>query len=439
MNFQYWRQFVSNVIIKPKLLEILIMKKLLFLANLVLTGTLWAESLYFDGKTEKNPVLYKAGEPMTFLVVLRDKDAGGAIVKGRKLVWNRTGDDGKKECGEALSDEPLKITTRIDKPGFVRIIVNVLDHDGNPKMGLRERFESGAGADVNQLPADPLPADFHAFWNAEVARLHCTPFDTKVVELPHRDDVKVLKFSIGTFPGERPATGYILYPRDAAPNSLPMTVKFSGYGFNATRIPFEVAKQGRLVVEVTRHGEEPDRESEYYKELQEHAMKNYCFRNNNDKYKNDFYGMYMRGQRAMQYAETLLVWNRQDIRVEGGSMGAAQAIAAAALNPHVTECVAHIPWMADLAGKAKFQRMGGWAPEYTETLRYFDTANLATRVKCPTTIYIGLGDYVCPPSGQMILFRNLAGEKTIKIHQNRAHGPCLQPDPYETVFTGKIH
>ncbi len=414
------------------------MKKRLLLATLALTGTLWAESLYFDGKTEKNPVLYKAGEPMTFLVTLRDKDADGAIAKGRKLVWNRTGDDGENEHGEALSDEPLKITTRIDKPGFVRIIVNVLDHDGNPMKGRTERFESGAGADVNQLPADPLPADFHAFWDAEVARLHSTPYDAKVEALPVRDDIEVLKFSISTFPGERPATGYILYPRNAAPGSLPMTVRFTGYGFHATRIPFEAAKKGRLVVEVTRQGEEPDREPEYYKDLQNRTMKNYCFRNNNDKYKNDFYGMYMRGQRAIQYAETLPVWNRRDIRVEGGSMGAAQAIAAAALNPHVTECVAEIPWMADLAGKARFRRLGGWAPGYTETLRYFDTANLATRVKCPTTIAIGLGDYVCPPSGQMILFRNLAGEKTIKIHQNRIHGRSLQPDPYETVFTGEI-
>ena len=414
------------------------MKKLLLIASLTFTGVLWAESLYFDGKTDKNPVLYKAGEPMTFLISLRDKDAEGAMVKGRKLVWNRTGDDGKTEHGEALSDEPLKITTRIDKPGFVRIIVNVLDHNGNPKTGRTERFESGAGADVNLLPADPLPADFHAFWDKEVARLHKTPFDTEVVELPHRD-VKVLKFSISTFPGERPATGYILYPRDAAPASLPMMVRFTGYGFHATGIPFGVAKRGWLVVEVTRQGEAPDREAEYYKNLQEHEMKNYCFRNNNDKYKNDFYGMYMRGQRAIQYAETLPVWNKKEIRVEGGSMGAAQAIAAAALNPHVTECVAEIPWMADLAGKARFQRLGGWAPGYTETLRYFDTANLATRVKCPTTIAIGLGDYVCPPSGQMILFRNLAGKKTIKIHQNRIQGRCLQPDPYETVFAGEIH
>lgn len=70
-------------------------EKLLLIASLTFTGVLWAESLYFDGKTDKNPVLYKAGEPMTFLISLQDKDAEGAMVKGRKLVWNRTGDDGK--------------------------------------------------------------------------------------------------------------------------------------------------------------------------------------------------------------------------------------------------------------------------------------------------------------------------------------------------------
>ena len=119
-------------------------------------------------------------------------------------------------------------------------------------------------------------------------------------------------------------------------------------------------------------------------------------------------------------------------------MGAAQSIAAAALNPKVTRCTAFIPWVADLAGKAKFKRLGGWAPEYTETLRYFDTANLASRVKCPAEITIGLGDYICPPSGQMILFRNLGGKKTLKIRQNMGHGRCLQPNPYEVIFNEEI-
>ena len=35
---------------------------------------------------------------------------------------------------------------------------------------------------------------------------------------------------------------------------------------------------------------------------------------------------------------------------------------------------------------------------------------------------IGLGDYICPPSGQMILFRNLKGPKTMKVNQNFGHG-----------------
>ena len=66
--------------------------------------------------------------------------------------------------------------------------------------------------------------------------------------------------------------------------------------------------------------------------------------------------------------------------------------------------------------------MGGWLPDWTEELAYIDTANLATRVTCPVTMGIGLGDYVCPPSGEMILFRNLKGPKTMTATQNMGHG-----------------
>ena len=414
------------------------MKKIIFAAFCASILPLFAESLYFDGKTDKNPVLYQVGEPMVFTIALRDQDAENEIAKGHRITWTRLGDDGRTEKGNAVSDQPLIITTKSEKPGFVWIKVNILDENGNPRKGIYENFTGGAGAEVNKLQADSLPDDFNTFWDAEIQKLHSTPYTKKITEIASRDPaVKVLKFELSTFPGDRPATGYILYPVDAAKKSLPMLVNFTGYGFHKTNIPYSAGKK-QLVVEVTRQGEEPDREPEYYKNLQTVEMKGYCFRNNNDKHKNDFYGMYMRGQRAMQYAESLDLWNGKDITTSGGSMGAAQSIAAAALNPKVTRCTAFIPWVADLAGKAKFKRLGGWAPEYTETLRYFDTANLASRVKCPAEITIGLGDYICPPSGQMILFRNLGGKKTLKIRQNMGHGRCLQPNPYEVIFNEEI-
>ena len=394
-----------------------------FSAAFLLSGICLAENLTFTGTTDKNPLLYKAGEEVRFTVTLVDRDKNNAPVPGRRLKWVRRGDDGKTESGEALSDQPLVVRTSIGKPGFVRLTVNVLDGAGQIVKGAKHAFDGGAGADVAKIPAWPKPADFDAFWDAEVKRLLAQPYQVKLSPVEWRDKrTAVYKFEITTYPGERPATGLIGYPVNAKPKSLSLIVSTIGYGFGRYWVTNSRILEGNIWMTLARQGEDPIREPEYYEKLKKNEMKNFCFRHNNDKRKNDFYQMIIRNLRAVQYAKSRPEWNGKSLLVTGGSMGGFQAVALAALDPDVTRCQATIPWVADLAGESKFKRMGGWRPAFTETLGYFDTANLATRVKCPVSMEIGLGDYICPPSGQMILFRNLKGPKTMKVNQNFGHG-----------------
>lgn len=409
----------------------------LALAAALLPLAVFAEQLSFTGTTDRNPLLYRSGEKMVFKVTLVDKDNGNQPALNRKLVWERRGDDGKTEKGEAVSDQPLVVTTSIDQPGFVRLTVKVLDADGKP---MKVFYDGGAGADVNQIQAWPLPADFNEFWDREVERLLKTPYKVLLtpVEWPEPDKVKVYKFAVNTYLGELPATGLIGIPVNAGAKSLKLHVSTIGYGFNRYWVNNDMIKQGCIFVTLARQGEDPIRDEAYYENLSKHELKDFCFRHNNDRYANDFYKMIIRNLRALQYAKSLPEWNGRDITVAGGSMGGFQAIALAALDPAVTKCNAAIPWVADLAGVSKFRRMGGWRPDFTETLGYFDTANLATRVKCPTDISIGLGDYVCPPSGQMILFRNLAGSKKLTARQNTGHGAAYGVETAEYTFEDVI-
>ena len=261
--------------------------KVVFLVCAVASGagSARAETLSFSGETEKNPLLYKVGEEIIFNVTLVDKAAKNAPVKGRRLAWTRTGDDGKTEKGEAVSDGPLAIRTRIDKPGFVRVIVNVLGDNGKPLPGAFEKFDGSAGADVN-----------------------------------------------------------------------------------------------------------------------------------------DMFKMVMRDVRAVAFAKTRPEWDGKTLTVGGGSMGGYRSIALAALDRDVTSCAPHYAWMTDLVGHTNFNRIEGWLPKWTPEMAYVDGANLATRVTCPVSMLIGLSDYVCPPSGEMILFRNCKGPKSIRALQNAGHG-----------------
>ena len=404
------------------------------------------QSLSFTGYTNKNPLLYSCGEEMRFYVTLVDQNNGNAPVKGRKLVWTLRGDDGAATNGVATSDEPLEIKTKTDKPGFVRLTVNVLDENGKRVRETKKNrdvcWDGGAGADVNRIEAWPIPADFDAFWDARLAALAKAPCVATLTELkPRTDKVRFAKFLV-PMPGEKmPAQGLVAWPKDARPGTLPLDVEVAGYGFHATHMDEgrAAAGAGKIMVSITCQGEEPRREEAYYKNLQTNVCRNYCFRNNDGRpEETDFYKMLMRNAMALRWTKTLPQWNGCDIKVHGGSIGGYQSIGLAALDPQVSAVSSFIPWCADFAGATKFKRMGGWAPEWTKALDYVALAHLATRVRCPVSMTIGLGDYICPPSGEILLFNNLRGKKTLNAKQNMGHGSAYGPDVPSYVFENRI-
>lgn len=405
-----------------------------------------AEALSFLGATDRNPLLYACGEEMAFTVTLVDREAGNAPVKGRRLVWTRQGDDGKKEGGEARSDEPLVVKTRLAKPGFVRLTVNVLDEDGRKvreaKDGRDVCWDGGAGADVSRIEAWPPPGDLNAFWDARLAELARTPCEATLTELkPRTDKVRFAKFLVPMAGEDWPAQGLVAWPKDARPGTLPLDVSVTGYGFHATAMGENQAAEGagKIMISITRQGEDPRREPGYYENIRTNLCRGFCFRNNGGKVEEtDYYKMLMRDVQSVRWAKTLPFWNGKDIHVHGGSMGGYQAIGLAALDRDVTSVNASIPWCADFAGPAKFGRMGGWAPGWTKALDYVALAHLATRVRCPVEMDIGLGDYVCPPSGEVLLFNALGGKKRLKAVQNRGHGSCYGPNPPAYSFAGLI-
>ena len=401
-------------------------------AGLVVLGLngVSAEDLGFVSQTDRNPLAYAVGEPMTFTLTLVDRDNGNAPVKGRNLVWTRDGDDGRQENGAATSDAPLVLTTSIDSPGFVRLTVNVLDAAGKVVEGHTHRFDGSAGADIFSMPEWPEPTDFRAFWNTAVEGLYATSYETNVFEACEGDaDIEYRVFELSTFPGERPATGIVAWPKGAAPGSLPIVAQAFGYAApSQTALPNRadvLSGNGVIRVSLCRYGEHPrDPDPSYYTRLWQNELAGYCFRNNDGAVEDtDHYKMLMRDLRALQFVKTFKEWNRTSLTLIGGSMGGYQAIGCTALDKDVTACGAGIPWSADLSGCAKFGRMKGWRPDWTPTLDYVDLKNLAKLVTIPmANLEVGLGDYTCPPSGEVMLYRSLAVcPKRMKFTQNMCH------------------
>ena len=174
---------------------------------------------------------------------------------------------------------------------------------------------------------------------------------------------------------------------------------------------------------INAHGIENGREEEYYRNLNQAELKSYGFRNEENQKPDTCYFKYMilRDLRGVEFGRTLPEWNGKETYLQGGSHGAFQTMAVAALSDGVTGCEIGIPWLCDLGG-VKVGRLRGWRPDYAPGLDYYDTVNFASRVHCPVNIKnAGLSDWVCPPSGVWVLFNNLKGKASMTVYQGWNH------------------
>ena len=405
------------------------------------------DKVQLTGATDRSPIEYKAGDPMTFTITA---DIGDQKPTGDYFIaWNRTGDDGKTEQGKVkLADGPVTVKTSIDRPGFVRVRAFLTDKNGRNvkktvtvwgnKQTRDVTFEGGAGADLAKIAqAAPEPADFDAFWQKQKTRLAAVPLKAKMDKISTKDGIDTYAVSIDCA-GPRPVTGYLTVPENAAPKSLPARVSYHGYG-TGKQGP-QGGSKSEIQFSVNAHGYDLGKDNDYYKEFAESIKSNgqgYAFdpKQNANPEEAYFNGMALRLMRSLEFVKTLPQWNGKDLIASGGSQGGLQAIWAAALDPDVTRSESGITWCCNLAGNAVYK--GGWYIPWVEALGYYDAVNHAKRIKCPVVITrAGLGDYTCPPTGIAVLYNNLTAPKKILWVQGSDHG-YVPPKPEQFVVEQK--
>ena len=409
------------------------MSKTILLTALIV-GTSWmacgATRASLTGTTDKNPVSYRPTETIVFTLTPN----GGDLVR-----WERTGDDGKTEKGEEKADTPVVVKTALDRPGFVRLVAELIDTSGKAVA----RFDGGAGVSVDAIrPDKPEPDDFDAFWTRHKETLAKVPMDVATCRevASGRADVKLYEVSIPCA-GPRPSTGFLSIP--ANPGKYPARVHFHGY--NASWLPDAhntpkpaTLSADNLILLLSAHGYEFNRDEAYYTALRKASGSNghdYAFDpvQNSDPEQAYFCGMTYRVMRGLEYLKSRPEWDGKTLIVEGGSQGALQSIWAAALVPGVTECRPFIPWNCNMGGPASGRAHGDWHIPWVPALGYYDAANMARRIpkSCRVTItWAGLGDYICPPSGVMAFYNNLTCPKRITWVQGATHfyyPPAAQP------------
>ena len=392
-----------------------------------------AQQVSCNGTTEKS--FYAPGEAMKFTILV---DFGKQTLPAKPYFvrWTRTGDDGKKASGRELvtPGKPVVITTKLNKPGFVRIQAYLVDNKGrNVQKRNRNKklesicFEGGAGVQPEKLqPTAAEPADFDAFWAKQKAKLAAVPLKSKMEKIKSTKNVDIYAVTVDCA-GPRPVTGYLTIPVGAKDKSLGAIAFYQGYGTPVPRPPAD-GPRNQIRFHVNAHGCDLGKDSAYYNDFYAKIKSNgqiYAFdkKQNSDPETAYFNGMALRVMRSLQFLKSLPQWNGKDLVASGGSQGGLQTIWAAALDPDVSRADSSITWCCDFAGPTQ-GRLNGWRPPYVPALNYYDSVFHAKRIKCPIVISrAGLGDYVCPPSGLAILYNNIgSAQKKIIWVQGSTHG-----------------
>lgn len=166
-------------------------------------------------------------------------------------------------------------------------------------------------------------------------------------------------------------------------------------------------------------------------------------RNMHDKNSYYYKGLFIDCIRAMDYLYSRKDVDTSRIAIWGGSQGGGLAFSTAALDSRVSLCIADIPFLCDLKGyyeMTHWDEVDRWFekhPEQTwttlmETMSYFETINMAHRIKCPVYMGIGLQDDTCPPASSFPTYNRLNCKKYFNIYKNCSH---WQPDShYESRF-----
>ena len=260
------------------------------------------------------------------------------------------------------------------------------------------------------VPGNPkCPEDFDTFWKQKREELDKVPVKAtrEVVQPPPKYSEKypnVVCYDVKVdCAGGANVTAYLCMPRDAKPKSLPVIVEFNGASVFNTILKPNMGTNA-IFMNVNAHGLPNGKPAKFYRDTRK-KMKNYLTTGYESRDSVYFVGMYMRVMRALDYLKTLPEWDGKNLIVRGGSQGGAQSLAAAALDPQVSLCVARVPGLCDFGGALAGRRPGGpvsfmpeqkWKdPAVIGNGAYVDSVFMAQRIKCPVYISTGLADYTC--------------------------------------------
>ena len=291
-------------------------------------------------------------------------------------------------------------------------------------------------------PGFDEPKDLRRFWRRQFRQMRkskpmvtLTPVSTK--DPSYSADTEVYDLEI-SMPEGRPVRGYIAFPKDADRKSLPIVIfaHAAGHVYNRWTLsdPDVTAALahrggGAIALDINAHGLLNGQPEEYYRGYDEGELKDYSGRHLTDHGSFYFRTMFLRLERALDYACTHELWDRRRVLVFGESQGGAQSAFLAGVDKRVGAAVMTVPAMMDMGGAMK-GRLSAWVKPLErdgldspakDIAPYYDGALLLKGCKAKLFIEAGLIDVTCPPAGVFSGYNGAVGDKRIYTCPYRPH------------------
>jgi cephalosporin-C deacetylase len=366
--------------------------------------------------------------------------ADGVYTRGDTVSWTITAPEGcqvravvKQNDANVLWEGPVAISNgqgmvdaSLDVPGMIFTTISTDRQQGRPELFL------GAAVDPFRIePAAPPPDDFDAFWKEKIRRLNSVPYKARLKTAKSGDDrVEYSTLSLRSVNG-RSIHGQLAKPAGAGKYPAIVIFQWAGvYGLEKEWV-VDWAKKGWLALNIMSHdlpiGGTPD----YYQKQTEKVLSNYTAIGNDNRENSYFLSMFLGSYRAADYLTTHPAWDGRTLVVTGASQGGLQSLATAGLHPKVSAMVVQVPagcdTIAPWAGRSaawpdwKGNVRGRSEQRVKATSRYFDGANFARNIRCPSLVAIGMLDQRATPSSILAAFNQISAPKEAVMMLNAQH------------------
>lgn len=276
--------------------------------------------------------------------------------------------------------------------------------------------------------------DFDRFWERTLAQAKAVPLRPERVPRAYPSPyVKVFDVAYNGFDETR-IHGWLILPTFAGEKPLPCLIHYHGFtgdrGMPDQYMQWVTMGMAVLAVDCREQGGCTGNQAAY---TSSGMVTNVVTKGILDPDEYYYRAVYMDCVKALDFAESCPEIDPSRLVVEGGSQGGALGMAVCALDCRPRLGIVNVPSNSNLEERVT-GRYGSFAsvndylrrhPDDLEqafaTLSYFDTMNLAERIRCPILASVGLCDPVCPAKCYFATYNRITAPKQIVLYPFNEH------------------